>query len=315
MKFYDLKNKCKVILFTFGLLVIVVFLLNGCSSEEKSGDSTEKESIAEMQKSTVKKKGAGKSSKTFEEFISKKKDIAIQIYPLQPDGIFDIKEAIELYVEIYNPRYIATQVYEKRLSEEQSKPQFVDLSIGSDQHSWKENLTLFNVIDSKETPVSFIYVSDTNKRKLNVGQGDIGSMSILIPPDELMTVGVHNLQLKYTERDKSRELAAQTQVSLKRDHLNKLQIEISNINYLLTAGKRQKALNQLLKLVKTSPESFHARALLGQVYEENGKIQKAISTYKSSLLLFKVDEDKNYVPEYPVGIWKRIQKLEAKLDE
>ncbi len=308
-------KKNNIQLLTLSLLSYLICILISCSSDDQKGETEKKESVADNQSSTSKDKLNNKSTSTFEEFISKKKDIAIQIYPLRPKGIFDREEAIELYVEIYNPRYIAAQVYKDRLSDDLPKPQFEDFFIGAEDLSWKNNLTLYKVIDTKKTPVSFIYALDTIKSKLNIGQGEIGSMSIMIPPGEIVSEDTHALQLFYNDIDRNLKLESQTSIILKKDHLDKLQIDISMIHYLIMDGKKQEALNNSLELVNDSPESFHARTLLGQVYEENGMIKEAISAYQKSMLLFKVEEGKGYVPEYPVGIWERIKRLEAKLEE
>lgn len=304
-----MKNNCSISFFVCRCLVCLVVILAGCGSDNKSG---EKKSDVDVQKPSTRDEESRKSSSTFEEFISKKKDLALKIYPTRYKGNFDLEEAIELYVEIYNPRYLAYQMYQNNLSDDQPKPQFNDFLIGSEEHSWKENLTLFDVTNARKIAVSFIYTLDTNQARLNVGQGEIGSFSILIAPGKISTEGTHNLLLKYSENNKNIDLVAKTSVIFKRDYLDKLQRDVNAIYYLLADGKKQEALNQTLELVKSSPESFRARALLGQVFEKNDMTKEAITAYRRSLQLYKVEEGQGYVPEYPQGIWTKIRELDAK---
>ncbi|MCK5705307.1 MAG: tetratricopeptide repeat protein, partial [Cyclobacteriaceae bacterium] len=198
------------------------------------------------------------------------------------------------------------------LGANQPKPEFTDLIVGTEAHPWQGNLTLYYLADDKEVPVSFAIAYPSEHNMLNIGQGDIGSLGIILQPGAFSSEGNLSLALKYAETGKDLELLAEVSITLKKDYADELQKKISMIYYLIATGKKQDALDQSLESVQAWPESYHARVLLGEIYEENGQLEEALAAYRKGILLFKNDGE-GRITEYPKGLWKKINELEAKL--
>ena len=85
------------------------------------------------------------------------------------------------------------------------------------------------------------------------------------------------------------------------------------IYYLIATNKKQEALKLSIETTQSWPESYHARVLLGEIFEENGQLNEALSTFRKAIELYK-DDREDRITEYPKGLWDKIIELEAKLE-
>lgn len=291
----------------------LIFLIASCNSGNKGGEDIRKpDNRNEAATNGTQKREATKSSGTFEEFLQKKSEIELQIYSSRANEAFNLKEAIELRIELYNPRYITFQTYKNTLGAGQPKPEFDNIIVGSEEHPWQENLSLFYISDNKEIPVSYAIKHPSDQNILNIGQGDIGSVGIILQPGIFSSEGRLPLRLKYVEPEKDIDLTAETSIMLKKDQVDEQQIKISSIYYLIATGKEQDALALALETVQSWPESYHANVLLGEIYEENGQLEEALTAYRKGIVLFKNDQEDRII-EFPKGLWDKINELEEKL--
>ncbi|MCK5280672.1 MAG: tetratricopeptide repeat protein [Cyclobacteriaceae bacterium] len=298
------------VLFT-GLLL----LMASCNLSKKDNDQKAKNDTRSRDSSTiVENRAATKSSGTFEEFLLKKSEIELLVYSTHADDPFDMEEAIRLRVELCNPRFLTFKTYQNTLGANQPKPEFTDLIVGTETHPWQGNLTLYFLTDGKEVPVSFAVAYPSEYNILNIGQGEIGSLGIILQPGTFSSEGKLSLRLKYTEPNKDVALMSETLITLKKDYADELQKKISMIYYLIATGKKQDALELSLESVQSWPESYHTNVLLGEIYEENGQLEKALAAYRKGILLFKTDREDRHV-EFPKDLWDKIHELETKLEK
>ena len=295
------------------LLIFIVLYILSCesrkNSDESVADNTQNQEIF-----TSEKTGSANTSGSFKEFVNKKNEIDLILYPARDNGFYDPKEMIDLSVEMYNPRHLAFHNYKNDLGPDSADFTFKNVFIGSEQQSWTEYLTL-SVLDGPGNNNDNVLFSTTQAgrmEKLNIGKGDIGVCKLLIQPGYFSKSGILKFNLTFHDPVADKKLNAETTITLQDDWANRRLQNISEIKYLLATKERQKALDLAIKTVNEWPESYNARILLGSVYEENDQVDKALQAYRRSLGLFK-SEEQGQLTEAPIGLYEKIKELEEKL--
>ena len=305
----------KIILLKNILTTCLILFLASCNIGKKESRETLKhDDESEGGTKRTEKHAATKSSGTFEEFLLKKSEVELQIYSSKTNEAYNLNEAVELRIEIYNPRHITFQTYKNTLGAGQPKPEFDNIIVGSEEHPWQENLSFFYISDNKEIPVSYAIKYPSARSELNIGQGDIGSVGIILQPGIFPSEGRLTLRLKYVELERDIDLWAETSIMLEKDHADEQQIKLSSIYYLIAIDKMEEALELSLESVQSWPESYHANVLLGEIYEENGQLEEALMAYRKGIVLFKNDQEDRII-EFPKGLWDKIHELETKLEK
>lgn len=294
-------------------LIFATFLIHlmACESRKKTTDSiSENESQQETLASA--KSGLPNMSGSFKEFVNKKSDFDLNIYPSRANGLYDPKEMIDLSVEIYNPKQLAFYNYKNNLGPDTADFKFKDVFIGTDQQSWTDHLTLFVMDGTNEEKALFSTNLAGGTQKLNIGQGEIGFCSLLIQPGYFSKSGSLKFNLIYQDPVADKKLFAETSITLQDNLADIRQRTCSEVEYLLATNKTQQALELAIQTVKKWPESYNARVLLGSVYEKNNQPDEALRAYRYSLGLFK-SEEPGQLTEAPIGLYQKIKDLEAKL--
>lgn len=292
------------------LLISLIMQLISCGTDKKPDDTNADRHEAVNSKKT----GIQNISKSFEEFVNKKKNIELIIYSSRENELYDPNEMIELAVEIYNPQHLAYQTYKNSLGKGSADIKFQDMFIGSEQSAWFNNMNLFVVSNGTEETVAFSVLSSYEKEILNIGKGEIGSARLLIKPRYFSINGKIELLLNYIDQSIDRKLIARTSITLKENQADSLQRTVSKIEYLLATDEKQKALKIAIISIEEWPESYHARVLLGLAYEVNDQYKEALQTYRKGLALFK-DDKPGYHTEYPENLWRKIKDIEKRLAE
>lgn len=297
MNHYTYKSLSLVV----ALIALISLALISCSSNDETG---EQESKTE---STARPGATTKS-----DFFADKPDLAMTITPGRMDATYDFQETVDLSLEMYSPRFLTYETYQKTLAEGIERPDLTGVFLGSETNPWSANLSLFSVANNLETPVPFALAADAETSRLNVGSGEIGALRLLIKPGHFSDPGSVILRIKYQENDRGLELTAETSLIVVAGQADEASREVSTINYLIAEGKTKEALDMALEAVQKRPESYQDRVLLGKAQEASGHLEEALKTYRYGMALFK-DEGEGHVPEAPKGLWWKIEELETKL--
>ena len=285
--------------------------LMACNSRKKTTDSISENESRQETSASVKSRLANMSG-SFKEFVNKKSDVDLNMYPSQANGLYDPKEMIDLSVEIYNPKHLAFLNYKNNLGPDTVDFNFKDVFIGTEEQSWTVHLTLF--VNDGTTNEQILFAADplNSKQKLNIGKGDIGVCRLLIQPTYFTKTGPINFNIVYQDPASDKKLSAETSITLQGDLADSHQRTLSEIEYLLATDETQKALDLATQTVKNWPDSYNARVLLGDVYEKNDQPDQALRAYRHSLGLFK-SEEPGQLTEAPIGLYQKIKDLEIKL--
>lgn len=287
--------------------------LMACESKKKTNDSIS-DNASQQETLTTEKSRFANMSGSFKEFVNKKSYIELIIYPARNNGLYDPKEMIDLLVEMYNPKHLAFQNYKNNLGPDSVDFKFKDVFIGSEQQPWTAHLTLNVMEGTGSDNVSFSVKLLGNTQKLNIGKGEIGMCKLLIQPGYFSKSGTLKFNLMYQDPVADKELNAETSITLQGNLADNHRQNISKVEYLLATDEIQQALELASSTVKKWPESYNARVLLGDVYEENDQFDKALQAYRYSLGLFK-NEEPGQLTEAPIGLYQKIKDLEAKLEK
>jgi len=293
--------------------IFATFLIHlmACESRKKTTDSISDNESRQETLATAKSRLANMSG-SFKEFVNNKSDFDLNIYLSRANRLYDPKEMIDISVELYNPRHLAFRNYKNNLGADSTDFEFRDVFIGSDRQPWTDHLTLFVMNGTESDNVLFSANLVSGEQKLNIGKGEIGVCKLLIRPGYFSKSGNMQFKLIYQDPVADKKLFAETSITLQDNLADSHQQKISEIEYLLATAETQQALDLATQTVNELPESYNARVLLGTVYEENEQFEKALQAYRSSLGLFK-SEEPGQLTEAPIGLYKKIKRLDTRL--
>lgn len=297
----------KKLLFSFFISIVMLLALSACTGTESERSGRGRDREREDSEDVLTEESA---ASVIEPEMSSPLT-ALRLFSMQRGAVLDVDSPIFLKAELISPRSIAIQTHNEYRSGTEEEIEAPAAAAGSEENPWWEGLRLIYLDETGERPLEFELNPARSNARLDLGNGEVGSVDIVLSPDAFSQEGDYKLQAIWVgngEEVRSDELA----IELKRGAFAQQEMDIKMIRYHLAAERAEEALAIADAMVEREPENHLSHSYRGLVLEKMGNLEEAVSAYRQALGLYP-EEQPGRIYEGPQGLLRRIHGLETKL--
>lgn len=203
---------------------------------------------------------------------------------------------------------IEQEDYEKKLEELESKKIKIDYpTIGSTQQPWYQSIRFYN--QETNDPLNWEFVSMFTNHEKPVIQFQTDSSAhtgFMLSPDKLENIspGTYRIVAKIEDLESN---SIRISISHEKEDSPSEEKIGRKVEYLLSAGILNEALNEIQRILDQNPESVKAHMLMGDYHEANNDRDATLESYVQARELYKSQFPDAYEP--PELILQKIMEL------
>lgn len=303
------KNNKKII--QSGIMILILILI-GCGGSKKENSSGQHSTKTVDTKKPASQK-TGKNTKQ-PDFKSEPL-VSIELHSLVHDATYDAEAPVILKMELYSPRSFAMLNHNQYRNPEEAAIELPEAKVENSVQPWWQEITLtYTSADGSTGELEFSTGYPSQKDVLELGQGEVGSIEIIIRENSFPQAGKFNLKAAWNNKRYGLIESENLPITLKEKHLSDIDRNELQAKVLLATGENGPALQKIKKLAQANPDSYAIRYYLAEAFEKNNNFKEALSQYQHALTLFpRIKSDEPADP--PVGLLIKIKELIKKLDQ
>jgi len=292
-----------------GIIFILVVFLIGCSGSKKENPGA-KQSLDEAE---IKKPDAQIIlEKAKQPDFEKETLVALELHSQESEAIYDADAPVIIRVELYSPRSFAVLNYNRYKTKNGKPIELPEVKADNSDKTWWQELQLTFFSGESKGELKFYANASPGEEQPNLGQGEVGSLEIIIGEKAFPQPGKYNLKAVWQNPKYGRIESDALPITLVKEHLAEAERDLLRVKVLLAKKENSTAMLLIKKLAEDKPGSYTIRYYLAEAHEKNNNLKEALAQYQHALTLFP--REKPGEPwEPPVGLYIKIRELMEKL--
>lgn len=301
-------SKIKSIMIT-SILIPILFLL-GCGGPKEENSSNRGSTDTVKMKQTAPKQ---KLKKTGSFNIDKMALASLDLHAAEPEAKYDANAPIIFRVELFSPRAFAILNHNRYLKEREKPLELPQAKADQSIEQWWQKLKLtFNSPDGKSGELKFHASFASQKKTLDLGQGEVGSIEIIVGENSFPQAGKFNIKAAWKSGQFGLIHSESLPITLVKGLLSEADRILLHVKDLLLREENRPALQIIKKLAEENPGSYKIGYYLAEALEKNNRLKEALTQYQKALTLFPTEKPGDPW-EPPVGLYEKIKNLMKKL--